>query len=151
LPGSTPVLGVCLGHQAIGLEAGGTVDRTEPMHGKASFVYHEGRGILEGIGVPFEAGRYHSLVVERDDLPEELELTAWTDDGLVMATQHRDLPRFGVQFHPESILRPGTAIVEQFLELVTPWHWTAVRGERSRCRARPGTRARRRRRRLPNG
>ena len=117
--GGTPVLGVCLGHQAIGLEAGGTVDRTEPMHGKASFVYHESRGILEGIGVPFEAGRYHSLVVERDDLPEELELTAWTDDGLVMATQHRDLPRFGVQFHPESILTPeGPRIVEHFLALV---------------------------------
>jgi anthranilate synthase component 2 len=118
-PGSTPVLGVCLGHQAIGLEAGGTVDRTAPMHGKASFVYHEGHGILEGIAVPFEAGRYHSLVVERDDLPEELELTAWTDDGLVMATQHRDLPRFGVQFHPESILTPeGPRIVEYFLSLV---------------------------------
>jgi anthranilate synthase component 2 len=118
LPGSTPVLGVCLGHQAIGLEAGGTVDRTTPMHGKASFVYHEGRGILEGIANPFEAARYHSLVVERDDLPEELELTAWTEDGLVMATQHRELPRFGVQFHPESILTPeGPRIVEHFLAL----------------------------------
>ena len=84
LPPTTPVLGVCLGHQALGLEAGGTVDRTAPMHGKASFVFHEGRGILEGISVPFEAGRYHSLVVERDDLPAELELTAWTEDGLVM-------------------------------------------------------------------
>jgi anthranilate synthase/aminodeoxychorismate synthase-like glutamine amidotransferase len=113
-----PVLGVCLGHQAIGLEAGGTVDRTTPMHGKASFVYHDGRGILEGIANPFEAARYHSLVVERDDLPEELELTAWTQDGLVMATQHRALPRFGVQFHPESILTPeGPRIVERFLAL----------------------------------
>ena len=96
LPDPTPVLGVCLGHQAIGLEAGGTVDRTTPMHGKASFVYHEGRGILEGIAMPFEGARYHSLVVERDDLPSELELTAWTEDGLVMATQHRALPRSSV-------------------------------------------------------
>jgi anthranilate synthase component 2 len=118
LPETTPVLGVCLGHQAIGLEAGGTVDRTTPMHGKASFVYHEGRGILEGLSMPFEAGRYHSLVLERDDLPEELELTAWTEDGLVMGTQHRERPHFGVQFHPESILTPeGPRLVENFLEL----------------------------------
>jgi anthranilate synthase component II len=118
LPATTPLLGVCLGHRAICLGAGGTVDRTTPMHGKASFVYHEGHGILEGIAMPFEAARYHSLVVERDDLPPELELTAWTEDGLVMATQHRELPRFGVQFHPESILTPeGPRIVEHFLEL----------------------------------
>jgi anthranilate synthase component 2 len=120
LPAATPLLGVCLGHQAIGLEAGGTVDRATPVHGKASLVFHEGAGILEGVGVPFEAGRYHSLVVERDDLPEELELTAWTDDGLVMGTQHRELPRFGVQFHPESILTPeGPAIVRNFLALTS--------------------------------
>jgi anthranilate synthase component 2 len=118
LPPATPVLGVCLGHQAIGLEAGGTVDRVAPMHGKASFVFHEGRGILEGVSMPFEAGRYHSLVVERDDLPTELELTAWTQDGLVMGTQHRTLPHYGVQFHPESILTPeGPRIVENFLAL----------------------------------
>ena len=118
LPNPTPVLGVCLGHQAIGLEAGGTVDRTTPVHGKASFVYHDGRGIFEGIANPFEAARYHSLIVERDDLPDELELTAWTEDGLVMATQHRAMPRFGVQFHPESILTPeGPRIVERFLAL----------------------------------
>jgi anthranilate synthase component 2 len=118
LPAPTPVLGVCLGHQALGLQCGGTVDRAAPVHGKASLVYHEGRGILEGVSVPFEAGRYHSLVVERDDLPAELELTAWTEDGLVMATQHRHLPRFGVQFHPESILTPeGPRIVENFLRL----------------------------------
>ncbi|HTG47886.1 MAG TPA: aminodeoxychorismate/anthranilate synthase component II [Actinomycetota bacterium] len=119
LPAATPLLGVCLGHQALGLVCGGTVDRAEPVHGKASLVFHEGRGILEGVSVPFEAGRYHSLVVERDDLPAELELTAWTEDGLVMATQHRELPRFGVQFHPESILTPeGPRIVENFLALV---------------------------------
>ncbi len=118
LPDATPVLGVCLGHQALGLECGGTVDRATPVHGKASLVFHEGRGILEGVPVPFEGGRYHSLVVERDDLPAVLELTAWTEDGLVMATQHRELPRFGVQFHPESILTPeGPRIVENFLAL----------------------------------
>jgi anthranilate synthase component II len=115
----TPVLGVCLGHQALGIQCGGTVDRTEPVHGKASFVYHDGGGILAGVPSPFEAGRYHSLVVDRDDLPEELELTAWTEDGLVMGAQHRSLPRFGVQFHPESILTPeGPRIVENFLGLV---------------------------------
>ena len=118
LPAETPVLGVCLGHQAIGIEYGGTVDRAEPVHGKASSVRHDGSGILEGVHDPFEAGRYHSLVVGRGDLPEELVLTAWTDDGLVMATRHRRLPRFGVQFHPESILTPeGPKIVRNFLAL----------------------------------
>jgi anthranilate synthase component 2 len=119
LPEATPVLGVCLGHQAIGLEAGGTVDRASPVHGKASLVYHDGGGILEGVPAPFEAGRYHSLVIERGDLPAELMLTAWTDKGLVMGTQHRELPRFGVQFHPESILTPdGPRIIENFLYLL---------------------------------
>lgn len=118
LPPQTPVLGVCLGHQALGVASGGTVDRATPVHGKASLVFHEGKGILEGVGNPFEAGRYHSLVVLRDRLPEELELTAWTEEGLVMAAQHRSLPRFGVQFHPESILTPeGPRIVENFLAL----------------------------------
>jgi anthranilate synthase component 2 len=118
LPDATPVLGVCLGHQAIGVEYGGTVDRTEPVHGKASSVHHDGSDLFAGVGDPFDAGRYHSLVVERDDLPAELELTAWTDDGLVMGTRHRELPRFGVQFHPESILTPdGPTIVRNFLAL----------------------------------
>ena len=118
LPRATPVLGVCLGHQALGVACGGTVDRATPVHGKASLVHHTGSGIFEGVSDPFEAGRYHSLVVLRDRLPHELELTAWTDDGLVMAAQHRTLPRFGVQFHPESILTPeGPRIVENFLRL----------------------------------
>jgi anthranilate synthase component II len=118
LPDSTPLLGVCLGHQAMGLAYGGSVIRTTPVHGKASMILHEGRGILEGRAIPFEAGRYHSLIVAREDFPAELELTAWTDDGAVMAAQHRELPRFGVQFHPESILTPeGPGIVESFLRL----------------------------------
>ena len=118
LPEETPVLGVCLGHQAIGIALGGTVERTSPVHGKSSLVHHRGSGIFEGVEDPFEAGRYHSLVVRRNDLPEKLELTAWTEDGLVMAAQHRELPRFGVQFHPESILTPeGPKIVENFLRL----------------------------------
>jgi len=113
-----PVLGVCLGHQAIGVEYGGTVERTAPVHGKASMVFHGGGGIFEGMHDPFEAGRYHSLVVQRDDLPTALELTAWTEDGLVMGTQHRELPRYGVQFHPESILTPeGPTLVGNFLSL----------------------------------
>jgi anthranilate synthase component II len=116
----TPVLGVCLGHQAIGAAFGGPVVRApEPVHGKASLVYHEGRGILAGLPSPFEAGRYHSLVVDRGALPAELIVTAETEDGLVMAVEHRSLPRFGVQFHPESILTPyGPQIVENFLGLV---------------------------------
>ena len=118
LPPETPVLGVCLGHQAMGLVAGGRVERATPVHGKASLVFHEGRGILAGLPNPFEAARYHSLVVLREGLPEELELTAWSEDGLVMAMQHRSLPRFGVQFHPESILTPdGPKIVRNFLAL----------------------------------
>jgi anthranilate synthase component II len=121
LPPTTPVLGVCLGHQALGVASGGRVDRASPVHGKASLVYHDGAGILEGVGNPFEGGRYHSLVVVGDALPAELQLTAWTEDGLVMATQHRELPRFGVQFHPESILTPeGPRIVERFLVLAKP-------------------------------
>ncbi|HZP89485.1 MAG TPA: aminodeoxychorismate/anthranilate synthase component II [Actinomycetota bacterium] len=120
LPPETPVLGVCLGHQALGVAAGGRVERATPVHGKASLVHHDGRGLFEGVSNPFEAGRYHSLVVVRDSLPPQLELTAWSEDGLVMGTRHRDLPRFGVQFHPESILTPeGPRIMENFLALAT--------------------------------
>jgi anthranilate synthase component II len=118
LPASTPVLGVCLGHQAMGIVSGGRVERTRPVHGKASLVRHEGKSILAGVPNPFEAARYHSLVVTKDDLPPELELIGWTEDDLVMATQHRELPRFGVQFHPESILTPaGPTILRNFLAL----------------------------------
>lgn len=119
VPEKIPLLGVCLGHQAIGVGFGGRVDRgPEPVHGKASAIYHDGAGVLAGLPNPFEGGRYHSLVVIKDEVPDDLEVTAWTEDGLVMAVQHRTLPRFGVQFHPESILTPeGPKIVENFLAL----------------------------------
>ena len=118
----TPLLGVCLGHQAIGAAFGGVVNRApEPVHGKASPVHHRGDGILSGLPTPFEAGRYHSLVVQADSLPDDLEITATTGEGLVMALQHRTLPRFGVQFHPESILTPeGPRLVRNFLDRVGP-------------------------------
>jgi len=119
LPEVTPMLGVCLGHQALAAALGGRIDRGPvPVHGKASLVFHRGEGILSGLPNPFEAGRYHSLVVTREDLPFDLEVTAETEDGVVMAVQHRRLPRFGVQFHPESILTPeGPRIVRNFLAL----------------------------------
>jgi anthranilate synthase component 2 len=118
-PEVTPMLGVCLGHQALAAALGGRIDRGPvPVHGKASLVFHRGEGILSGLPNPFEAGRYHSLVVTREDLPFDLEVTAETEDGVVMAVQHRRLPRFGVQFHPESILTPeGPRIVRNFLAL----------------------------------
>jgi len=111
---------VCLGHQAIGAAFGATVDRApEPVHGKASAVHHTGEGIFEGLPQPLQAGRYHSLVVDREALPPELEVTAETQEGLVMGLQHRDLPRYGVQFHPESILTPdGPKLVENFLAML---------------------------------
>lgn len=118
LPTATPVLGVCLGHQALGLAGGTAVVRTEPVHGHASSIVHDGRGILTGVPSPFAAARYHSLVLREADLPDDLEVTARTEDGTVMALQHRALPRFGLQFHPESILTPeGPAIVGNFLAL----------------------------------
>lgn len=105
LSGELPILGVCLGHQAIGQAFGGKVVRNfRIVHGKASPVRHRGRGIYEGVPSPFEAGRYHSLVVERESLPRALRVTSWTDDGEIMGLRHRALEVEGVQFHPESIL-----------------------------------------------
>ena len=105
LSGVLPILGVCLGHQAIGQAFGGVVRRNERIvHGKASPVHHRGAGLYEGLPSPFQAGRYHSLVVERETLPPELEITSWTDEGEVMGVRHRTLDVEGVQFHPESIL-----------------------------------------------
>lgn len=103
-----PMLGVCLGHQALGEVFGATVTHApELMHGKTSLVHHDGAGILEGLGSPFTATRYHSLAVVADTVPTELEVTGTTDSGVIMALQHRTLPLFGVQFHPESVLTEG--------------------------------------------
>ncbi len=105
LAGELPILGVCLGHQAIGQAFGGKVIRNfRIVHGKASPVRHGGSGIYQGLPSPFEAGRYHSLVVERESLPRGLEVTSWTDEGEIMGVRHRTLEVEGVQFHPESIL-----------------------------------------------
>jgi anthranilate synthase/aminodeoxychorismate synthase-like glutamine amidotransferase len=117
---SIPILGVCLGHQAIGMAFGGTVVRANaPMHGKTSTIKHDGRGVFTGIASPFSVARYHSLVVERDSLPEELEVSAQTeDDGTVMGLRHKTHPIHGVQFHPESIMtREGSHLLRNFLNL----------------------------------
>ena len=117
--GQVPVLGVCLGHQALGEVFGGTVVRAARlMHGKTSPILHKGRGLFAGLDNPFEATRYHSLIVERESLPEVLELMAWTPDGEIMALKHRDHETWGVQFHPESVLTlPGLKLMENFLVL----------------------------------
>ena len=119
LSGSLPVLGVCLGHQCVGAAFGGRVVRTTPMHGKTSLISHDGSAPLTGLPETFEATRYHSLVVEKRSLPSVLEVTAWTDEGIVMGLRHREHPTFGVQFHPESVMtREGRRILANFLSLV---------------------------------
>jgi anthranilate synthase/aminodeoxychorismate synthase-like glutamine amidotransferase len=112
-----PTLGVCLGHQVIGQVFGGKVIRApEPMHGKTSQIFHSGQGIFQHLPLPFEANRYHSLIVERDTLPDALEITAETADGLIMGLRHRAFPVAGVQFHPESIMTPvGKDLLRNFL------------------------------------
>ena len=114
-----PVLGVCLGHQCIGSVFGGTVERNyRLMHGKTSRVYHNGKGLFKGLSNPFEATRYHSLVVRRGDFPKELEVTAETKEKEIMGLRHKKFPIVGVQFHPESILtRSGMQILRNFLQL----------------------------------
>lgn len=114
-----PLLGVCLGHQAIGVAFGGRVDRAEqPMHGKVSMVAHDGRGLFAGLGNPFDVGRYHSLVIAKDAVPEGFHLSAWVEgDGTVMGVRHESWPVSGVQFHPESVLTPaGHRLLQNFLE-----------------------------------
>lgn len=119
LGADTPILGVCLGHQAIGQVYGGEVVRAgRLMHGKVSPIHHRGQGVFAGLPDPFEATRYHSLIVRRESVPECLEITAWTDEGEVMGLQHRQHPVHGVQFHPESILtREGKRLLRNFLAL----------------------------------
>ena len=116
--GRIPILGVCLGHQAIGQAFGGKVVHARAlMHGKVSPIFHEGKGVFRGLPSPFDATRYHSLAIERASCPDCLEITAWTGDGEIMGVRHRSLPVEGVQFHPESILTAhGHDLLRNFLE-----------------------------------
>ena len=116
--GRVPLLGVCLGHQALGQAFGGQVVRAPKlMHGKTSEIHHDGKTILRGLPNPFTATRYHSLIVARESVPATLEISAWTEDGLVMGLRHRSLPMEGVQFHPESILTAvGKDLLRNFVE-----------------------------------
>jgi anthranilate synthase component 2 len=118
-PDDMPVLGVCLGHQSIGQVFGGTVVRAGAlMHGKTSAIHHTGKGVFAGLKNPFTATRYHSLSVRKEDLPDVLEVTAWTDDGEIMGFQHKTRPVHGVQFHPESIATEcGHDLLANFLEI----------------------------------
>ena len=118
-----PLLGVCLGHQAIGQAFGGRIVRAAlPMHGKPSAINHNGEGVFRGLPDPFVAIRYHSLVVEPSSVPDEIEITARTDDGIIMGLAHRSLPVYGVQFHPESIdTEHGHRLLANFLELTRNW------------------------------
>jgi anthranilate synthase/aminodeoxychorismate synthase-like glutamine amidotransferase len=114
-----PILGVCLGHQALAAALGGTVDHARELgHGKSSPVYHDSASIYAGLPNPFDAGRYHSLAVMEEDLPPELVVTSFTSDGVIMGVRHRSLPVEGVQFHPESMLTPhGDTLLRNFLDL----------------------------------
>ena len=120
--GKVPVFGVCLGHQSLVEVFGGDVVRAgRLMHGKTSLVHHDGRGVLAGLPNPFQAGRYHSLIAQRDTIPACLEVTAWTPEGEIMGVRHRELAVEGVQFHPESILTPdGPQLMGNFLRWTSP-------------------------------
>ncbi|CAA9501376.1 MAG: Anthranilate synthase, amidotransferase component, partial [uncultured Rubrobacteraceae bacterium] len=115
--GSTPLLGVCLGHQSIGQAFGARIVRGEPVHGKTAKILHDGAGVYAGLDQGFEATRYHSLVIEPDSMPDCLVVTSRTPDGTIMGVRHRDYPVEGVQFHPESVLtRQGRDLLKNFLE-----------------------------------
>ena len=117
--GKIPILGVCLGHQAIAYAFGGKIIRAKRlMHGKTSLIYHKGKSLLIGLSNPFSATRYHSLIVERKSLPSIFEISAWTEEGEIMGITHRSSPLFGVQFHPESILtKEGKKFLSNFLHI----------------------------------
>ena len=116
LSGKVAILGVCLGHQCLGEAFGANVVRNEPWHGKTSWIRHDNSGVLAGVNDPFEATRYHSLIVERSSIPEELVITAWTADETVMGLRHSRHPTYGVQFHPESVLtKEGKKILSNFI------------------------------------
>lgn len=117
--GRIPILGVCLGHQSIGYAFGGNIVRAQRLlHGKTSQIYHDGRGVYEDVPNPFEATRYHSLLIEKESLPNKLEVTAWTDEGEIMGVRHKEYLIEGVQFHPESILtRHGKDILKNFIKI----------------------------------
>src|SRR6201987_1704154 len=121
---TTPILGVCLGHQTIGQAFGGEVVRAPlPMHGKTSRITHNARGLFRGLNGPFEATRYHSLVIERSTIPAELEVSAEADDGVIMAVRHRERPAPGAQFHPERIASEhGHQMLRNFLDLAAAFH-----------------------------
>ena len=125
---TTPILGVCLGHQTIGQVFGGSVIRAPlPMHGKLSRITHNGRGVFRGVNGPFQATRYHSLIIDRKSAPPELEITAETEDGLIMGVSHRTAPVHGVQFHPESILSEhGRVVLRNFLDLAGAFNASRV-------------------------
>ncbi len=115
--GSTPLLGVCLGHQSIGQAFGAKIVRGEPVHGKTAKILHDGEGVYAGLDQGFEATRYHSLVIEPESMPDCLLVTSRTEDGTIMGVRHRDYPVEGVQFHPESVLtRHGRDLLKNFLE-----------------------------------
>jgi len=131
--GTIPILGVCLGHQCIGEVFGGQVVRARrPMHGKTSQIYHTQRALFAGVPTPFEATRYHSLIVKRETLPRELTVTAWTTEHEIMGLQHRQAPIYGVQFHPESILTTvGKDLLRNFLSLAKTFHRRSARRHRA--------------------
>ncbi len=117
--GRLPILGVCLGHQCIGYTYGGQVSHAgEIMHGKSSLIHHDGKGVFRGLPNPFEAIRYHSLAIQREDFPDCMEITAWTDKGVIMGVRHKEYAVEGVQFHPESIMtKVGKDLLKNFLNM----------------------------------